>query len=336
MTEREHELARFLEGTGWGGAAVCKLAGDVSHRRYFRLTRPEGSRCVLMDAPAATCGSLEPFVRLTRHLRGIGLSAPEILDGDDEAGFLLLEDLGDDLFARIMARQPDLEQEIYRASVEVLVEMQHARPPRGIPDYSPKVQADLATLSFEWYARYGGIEPIAHDLIEEFRELVGAMIVELGACDTFQHRDYHAENLLWLPGRKGTRRVGVLDYQTASMGRPAYDLVSILEDARRDVSTDLQAMLLDYYCELTNLHLNDLMHEYSVCGAQRNLRIIGLFARLAVRDGNPRYLKFVPRVWNHLKQDLAHPSVARLASLVCRYMHPPTPDILAKLQETRT
>jgi aminoglycoside/choline kinase family phosphotransferase len=200
-----------------------------------------------------------------------------------------------------------------------------------LPPYDDAVLAREAALVRQWWMPAAGAEPSA-DLAAEFDALVAESTVAVAPCrDVLVLRDYHAENLIWLPERIGAARVGLLDYQDALAGHAAYDLVSLLEDARRDTSPDLrEAMIRRYLDRHPGLHGAAFRAAYAALGAQRNLKIVGIFARLAIRDGKPRYLSLIPRVWGHLQSDLAHPALAPLRDWVARHVPPPDPAALAR------
>lgn len=332
MPDRKTLTNQFLAQSGWGSATQIHLAGDASNRSYLRLTRSDtGETAVLMDAPPTTGEDIRPFVAITSHLMGLDLSPPRILAQDEQHGFLLIEDLGDALFARLINDDPDMEPILYRAAVDVLIQLHQHPAPDGLLDYSPTVMAEYIGPVFEWY------HPTAPDE-------AAAIIAELEAvltayCNTppvMALRDYHAENLLWLPDRVGTKRVGLLDYQDAVIAQPAYDLVSLLEDARRDVPTNIQTEMIDRYINATGTDPQTFHAAYCAQGAQRNLRILGIFARLCVVAGKPDYIDLIPRVWGHLKRDLSHPALASLNRLVFAALPEPTTDVLQRLKNKCT
>ncbi|MEI4260731.1 aminoglycoside phosphotransferase family protein [Roseovarius sp. D0-M9] len=327
MTDRDILAARFLDGTDWRGADLSPLAGDASNRRYMRLSRADGS-AVLMDAPPERGEDVRPFAAIARHLSGMGLSAPQILAEDSAQGFLLLEDLGDDLFARVIPSAPASEAELYTAATDVLVHL-HAQPlPPGLQAYDPALMADMSALAFEWYANDNSSvgRAAAHGAI------LAALTQHASDDSVLIQRDYHAENLLWLPDRLGIARVGLLDFQDAMRGHPAYDLVSLLQDARRDVPEDIERAMVEHYVSRANVDAAAFDAAYHVLGAQRNLRIIGVFARLCLRDGKAHYIDLIPRVWALLERDLAHPALAHLAPLVLGVLPTPTPEFLKDLK----
>ena len=330
---RQRFMQDFLEQAGWQHAVSSPLAGDASPRCYRRLVDPaSGASRVLMDAPPDMCGPLEPFLRATGFLAGAGCCPPHIHAIDTDHGFLLLEDLGDDLVATVLGNRPELEVPIYSTAIDLLLHLRGRAPGSGFPEYSAQLQSELAGLAIEWYwAGVTGEEP-EPGFIEAFRTIIRDLVSGLDGEPVFVHRDYHAENLVWLPDRRGIRRLGVLDYQDGSTGHPAYDLVSILEDARRDIPEELQLEMMARYARISGQREDDLRYAMAVCGAQRNLRIVGIFARLAIRDGKPRYLDHLPRVWRYLSANLSHPALARLSAFVGEHLPPPGREVLAGLR----
>lgn len=297
----------FLAAAGWGAAARRPLAGDASARRYERLTRPDGARAILMILPEGEGPGA--FPRIARHLAARGLSAPAILAEAD--GFLLLEDLGDDLLARRIAAAPEEEASLYAAAVDLLPRLQAAPAPEGLTRLDPPRLGALTAPLFEWYAPDAAgdaarVAGVVADLAE--RLLPGPLV--------FAHRDYHAENLLWLPDRAGDARVGLLDFQDAVLAHPAYDLVSLLRDARRYVSAPVQAAMMRRAAGALGAGQAEFAAAAALLAVQRNLRILGIFARLAAQDGKRGYLALMPRVWGYLQGDLAHPALAPLVAVL--------------------
>lgn len=310
----------FLQRAGWAEAHRAVLAGDASNRRYDRLTDPRsGARAVLMDAPADKGEDVRPFIAIARHLLDLGFSAPRILSEDTANGFLLLEDLGDDLYARLIERAPAQETPLYQAAVDLLAELHQSPAPTRLAPYDATTMADLGALPFDWYVSQKNPQARA-----EMQETLKALLNRFsGDTPVMVLRDFHAENLLWLPARTGAARVGLLDFQDARAGHAAYDLVSLLEDARRDVPPDLQEAMLARYIRATKSPEADFRAAYACLGAQRNLRILGVFARLCVRDGKQGYVDLIPRVWAHLMNDLSHPELSSLREQVRRHLPPP-------------
>lgn len=331
MTARPDRKAlsqHFLDHAGWGNVARHFLAGDASDRSYDRLRRGAQS-AVLMDAPPGKGDDPADFIRIAEHLRRIGLSAPAILAQDLAQGFLLIEDLGDDLFARLVEADPGREAALYAAATDALVHLQAHSAPPGLPDLSAADWANAACFALDWYAFAAtGQRP---DPAAFQDALTAAMRAHADGPRVLILRDFHAENLLWLPDRDGVARVGLLDFQLAQMGQPGYDLVSLLQDARREVSTATEAEMIARFAAARGLAAQDFAAAYAVLGAQRALRILGIFARLCLVAGKARYVAMIPRVWGHLRRNLDHPALAGLAR-VCKDILPePTPEILERI-----
>jgi aminoglycoside/choline kinase family phosphotransferase len=330
---RAEETAGFLAAVGWGGATRAPLAGDASARRYERL-RHGARRAVLMDVPPESGLTVGPFLAVDAWLRAAGLSAPAVLAADEPRGLVLLEDLGDDLFARLCAACPEREGGLYAAAVDLLADLQRLPPPSGAwtpPPYDLAFLLREARLALEWYLPAATGAPASADLAAEYEAVAAAALLPFAAPAVAVYRDFHAENLVWLPGRAGHARVGLLDFQDMLVGHPAYDLVSLLEDARRDVAPALRGAMLARYRERSGADPEALDHAAHALSAQRNLKIVGLFTRLARRDGKPRYLGYLPRVWGYLLEDLRHPALAPLAALIARHLPPPEPTLIARI-----
>ena len=320
MSERGGEIRDFLDRHGFVGAKRSPLAGDASVRRYERLS---GGPCpaVLMDAPPEVI-DVRPFLAVAGWLREAGRSAPEVLAADPAAGLILLEDLGDDLFSRVLTQGGD-ERLLYQTAVDLLVVLHRAPPPPSLPRYDDAWLLREAELLVEWYAPdLGAIAEADYRAI--WRDLLPAA---RAGGDGFVYVDYHADNLLWLPARNGLARVGLLDFQDARLGPPAYDLASLLEDARRDVAPGLaSAMVERYLAARPELDADAFRASYALLAAQRNAKILGLFSRLAQRDGKPYYLELQPRVRAHLRRDLSHPLLTPLRRWFARH-----PQLMAAL-----
>jgi aminoglycoside/choline kinase family phosphotransferase len=318
MPDRDAVIAAFAERAGWGEAERRPLAGDASNRRYLRLRRG-GETAVLMDAPPERGEDVRPFLRIARHLSALDLSAPAILASDEAAGLLLLEDLGDGVFARLAESDPEIETPLYLTAAGALAVLHRAPPPPGLTRFTPEVMADLACLVFDWYAP--GTPPEAvEDMAARLRDTLAKTAPEPTVLSL---RDFHAENLLWLPDRTGPARVGLLDFQDAVVAHPAYDVVSLLNDARRDVSEETHAATIRHFLDLTGHAEAPFAAAAAALSVQRNLRILGVFARLAGRDGKTGYLRFIPRVWRLLLRDLEHPALAKVREKALRLLPPP-------------
>lgn len=321
--ERRALSEAFVARAGWGDAERRFLAGDASDRSYDRLTRGAAS-VVLMDAPPGKGDDPAVFAAMAGHLARLGLSPPRVLATDYENGFLLLEDLGDGLFARILEREPAREAELYAAAVDVLVTVQSAPAPAGLADLSAEDWARAAEFAFTWYKR-----AVTGDGSGDLSVLARLMRDHADGRRVLILRDYHAENLLWLPEREGVARVGLLDFQLGQMGQAGYDLVSLLQDARRDVSEATEAAMMARFVAATGARGFDA--AYAVLGAQRALRILGIFARLCLVAGKAGYVALIPRVWGQLQRNLAHPALEPLRA-VCAALPEPTVENLQRIR----
>ena len=301
--------AAFLARHGWGGAEIMPLAGDASFRRYFRVRAGERA-AVLMDAPPAH-EDARPFLAIAAHLHGIGLSAPEIFASEPEVGLVLLEDFGDDQLTPLLARQPELEGALYATAIDILAQVQRHPPPPGVPPFDLERLRREVLAFHDWYLPALGLAPDPGGFLDAWN---GVFAYALGLPRVLVLLDYHADNLMWLPDRAGVRALGLLDFQDAVVGLPAYDLVSLLQDARRDVAPDLEAAMMQRFMAATGATDPERFHaSYQVLGAQRNTKILGYFVRLWKRDGKPGYRQFMPRVWAHLERNLAHPALLPVA-----------------------
>ena len=325
MTGRDAQIAAFLESAGWAGAVRENLAADASFRSYDRI-RLGARRAVLMNAPPEH-EDITPFIDLARHLRGLGYSAPEPIEADVEAGLLLLEDLGDDTFTRLLAGDAN-ERSLYVLATDLLIDL-HRRPPAqalydALPPYSDRMFLDEAALLVDWYipAALGAAlaDNARSDYIAAWR---AALPLARAVPETLVLRDYHVDNLMRIEGRDGIAACGLLDFQDAVAGPASYDFVSLVEDARRDVPAKLAGELRRRYLDaLPHVDEEDFDRSRAILGAQRHCKVIGIFTRLCVRDGKPGYLGHIPRVWRQLESALAHPALAGIAAWLDAHVPP--------------
>jgi len=349
-------MRELLTSNGMESEA-CRLSylqGDASVRRYARLAR-QGDGAILMDwarqpdGPAIRNGlpysriahlaeDVRPFVAVAAALRAAGLSVPQIYAQDLGQGFLLIEDLSDRVFAVEVRTGASDQAQLWRAATEALAALSAVAPPptlpvgdgsmHRLPAYDHGAMSIEVELLLDWYlpALHGSAVP--DDARADFLSLWSTVFDRLAVMPAgWVLRDYHSPNLLWLPEREGIARVGVIDFQDAMRGPPAYDLVSLLQDARVDVSPELEAAVFDHYCAAvtarqTGFDRDAFAFAYAALGAQRNTKILGIFARLAKRDGKPAYLRHIPRLWRYLEHDLEHPELAGLKCWYDRYFAP--------------
>ena len=355
-SDREDQKAAFLCAHGLGDARRQALAGDASTRSYERLTRPDGGRLVFMDQPAvlesAVCppdatpterialgynasarlaaGSIAAFVATAAYLRDHGLSAPRVEAFDIEAGLAVIEDLGDGLFAQLIA-DGQAETPLYEAAVDVQVRLHAAPPPAVLAAEGvawPLLTYDtlafkVATDTFlDWWPKLMDMAPFSPETVAEWDALWAPVWVrgEAGAS-VFTHRDFHAQNLLWLPERTGIARVGLLDFQDALRAHPAWDLTHLLQDARRDVSVETETAMLDrYLAARPGLDRETFLRDYRALAASNAARILGrVFARQTLL-GRPQYRAFMPRTWRYLERNLQDPALVGLKAWFDRHV----------------
>jgi aminoglycoside/choline kinase family phosphotransferase len=297
----------FLARHGWGRARIVPLAGDASFRRYFRVHADDGSTAVLMDAPPEKEDS-RPFLAIGKQLHEMGFSAPQALAIELDIGLVLLEDFGDDRVGPVLARDPARERGVYETAVDILAAL-HAFPAGDVPPYAEPELRREARLFPDWYlpamniTEAAGYDAAWAPLWDKVRAEPPVLVL----------RDYHADNLMIID-RPGLRGLGLLDYQDALAGHPAYDLASLLQDIRRIVSPELEAAMIDrYIAARPGVDGTAFRTAYAVLAAQRNIKILGVFTRLYVRDGKVSYPAFHPRLWEMVTRNLAHPALAPVA-----------------------
>lgn len=296
----------FLANAGWQGATIDPLPGDASFRRYFRIAHAQRGPAMLMHAPPPH-EDPRPFLRAGRWLTENAMRAPVIHAEDATSGFVLLEDFGNVRMREYLDDHPQDEDAVYQAAIAALAKL-HQLPAGPFPEYSLAEYQRETGLFTEWFCPAQGLSVD----VEGWKTAWDAVLVPLmprQSPGVTVLRDYHAENVMLL-GRVDQQ--GLLDFQDALVGHPAYDLVSLLQDARRDVSPELEARVLASYCAMTGAGA-DFTADYARLGAQRNAKIVGIFVRLWQRDGKPRYLDYIPRVWALMERDLAHPALEPVA-----------------------
>lgn len=290
---------QFLSNIGWDGANIEALAGDASFRRYFRVKKGD-RHAMLMDAPPPH-EDPKPFIDVAQYLIHAGFRAPEIYGADLEHGLVLIEDFGNQRMREYLDQVPEDEDAIYKQAIDIIIDLADAIPADNDP-YDEAVYLREANLLPEWYLP---AVDIATDPTEYISLWQSALQPIYSAKKVTVLRDYHAENIMLL----SDGNMGIIDFQDALVGHQAYDLVSLLQDARRDVSANLEQKMLHYYCEKADV-ADDFLTHYAILGAQRNAKIIGIFARLCFRDGKAKYLDYLPRMWGLLERDLEHPALS--------------------------
>lgn len=355
-SDRDALIEAFLADAGLTEAGREPLPADASTRRYVRLRPADGPAIMLMDQPpqleTAPCpptatpeerlalgfnaayrvaaGRIEAFVAVAGWLNAAGLSAPRVLQADPAAGLALLEDLGDDLFAGLLAVGAD-EAPLYDAAIDALVTMQRQRPPEVLEadgarwpllTYDDLALKSAGDLLVDWLPRFAGLPEFAADAVAEWEAFWAPVRARGEATATvFCHRDYHAENLIWLPERQGAARVGLLDFQDAVRANRAWDLSMLLHDARRDVSPELRQRCLSRYLDaMPEVDRITLLQDFHTLGALNICRILGIFSRLVTRDGKPKYRAFMPRMWGYLDEALGEPELGPLRAWFARHV----------------
>jgi N-acetylmuramate 1-kinase len=309
MNELPHGLAEFVVRAGWADAAVTPLPGDASFRRYFRLSRANGQSAMLMHAPPPH-EDPAPFLHVAHWLNQHAVRAPTILAEEPQAGWVLTEDFGNDRMREWLDTHPAGERAAYEAAVETLAAL-HRLPAGPFPPYDMAVYQREVALLTEWWCPAHGLDVDADGYAAAWDEVLAPVMARQSPGVTVL-RDYHAENIMLLGGLPGAPQ-GLIDFQDALVGHRAYDLVSLLQDARRDVDVHLETAMLLHYAQCSGDADDEFLSDYATLGAQRNAKIVGIFTRLNARDGKPRYLGMIPRVWAALERDLAHPALAPVA-----------------------
>ncbi|MBL4615603.1 MAG: phosphotransferase [Magnetovibrio sp.] len=319
-------LDAFLRAAGWGNAHHAPMSADASFRRYIRLTQ-DGQQALVMDAPPSH-EDVRPFIMVDGHLRLLEFSAPQILAQDETNGFLLLEDFGNATFTNLLA-QGASETELYRLATDVLIAL-HAidtdtATPHWLAPYDDAKLRDEAALLLDWFMPAHGLE-VGTDVRAQYEKIWFDLFAQVHTGPrTLVLRDYHVDNLMRLENRQGIKACGLLDFQDALAGHPAYDLMSLLEDARRDISNDVQAAMKERYFDALNIFgtaRQDFERAYAILAAQRHAKVIGIFTRLDQRDDKPVYLKHIGRVWRLLDRALDHPDLCDLKSWVDTHIAP--------------
>ena len=323
MPDRAAAITAFLANSEWADWAQHPLAGDASARRYLRLSL--GSRtAILMDAPPENGEDTRPFVQIASLLERNGFAAPRILAHEPTQGLLLLSDLGTTDYAQWLRHSPADETTLYWSAADILLRLETVEPPAHLKRMTPAVGADMVRIVGTHYSHAP-----TDDLYDQLHDALATFAPE---PTVLALRDYHAENLIWRSGETGDKRVGLLDFQDAFIAPPGYDLASLLRDARRDVSPVVIEETITHFAARTQAK-GPFRTSLACLGVQRNLRILGVFARLATQMEKPGYLDFMPRVWGHILHDLQDPALAKLRQAVMDTVPAPTPETLAEIAQ---
>lgn len=304
MNDLPDGLRQFLAIADWTGASIDPIPGDASFRRYFRL-RDGDQKAILMHAPPPH-EDPRPFLDVAAWLTANGLRAPAIYAEDSAKGWVLLEDFGNDRMRDWLDAHPEDEDRAYATAIDTLAAL-HARSPGPFAAYDMAAYLREAEVFTEWYCPAVGLEVDGEGYRRAWERALAPLVERQGSGVTVL-RDYHAENIMLLPGGEQ----GLIDFQDALVGHRAYDLVSLLQDARRDVSREIEQRMLERYLAQADAGA-DFEADYALLGAQRNAKIVGVFTRLWKRDGKRAYLPLIPRVWTAMERDLAHPALAPVA-----------------------
>lgn len=306
MFQLNNQLAeQFLIANNYQNFKITKIAGDASFRSYYRINLQNQS-LILMYAPPSH-EDIEPFIKVARFLRDKNFLAPKIIAIDEQNGFLLLEDFGDISYTKYLQKNPDKELEIYKLACNELIKLHRFKIDSkviDVPKYNNAVLLREVMLFIDWYLPLNN-KSISLKQKHQFNNFWFEQFDQLSQnSNSFVLRDFHADNLM-IVNNDNKVKVGLLDFQDALIGSPSYDLVSLLEDARRDVSLKTQQDIIKFYLDNTNCDKDLFLREYSILSLQRNIKILGIFARLAIRDGKKQYLQLLPRVLNNVKNRLS-------------------------------
>jgi N-acetylmuramate 1-kinase len=314
----------FLKKNNINNPQIIKVAGDASARSYYRIIA-DGQNWILMFAPPGY-EEIVPFIAVDKILLENNISAPKIYAIDENEGFILLEDFGDDTYNKILAReqnnQVDLELELYKKACDCLIEVQKITIPQNLPIYDNDLLLREVSLLTDWYLKLKKLT-ISQQEIELFKTLWLELFNQISTENqALVLRDYHADNLMILPERNGYKQVGLLDFQDAVIGSKAYDLVSLLEDARRDLNEENRQKIFDYYLEKSGCDKVSFNRDYEILSLQRNIKIMGIFSRLSIRDNKNHYLSLLPRVLNFIKKRISsnNPTFLQIANLLEKFI----------------
>ena len=309
MQNRLNLISSFLEQNNIANTNITKIAGDASFRSYYRSISDNNESFIIMDAPPEF-EDIKPFCKIAEFLVQNNFSAPKIFATDLRNGFLLLEDFGDVSYGKILANLSDevlfkKENEIYTHAIDAILELHKLTTlPENIAIYNEELLMQEVMLLVDWYLPYVAKKPMDEIAIADFKKLWSELFAKISIPSKLVLRDYHADNLMLISNRNNYQKAGLLDFQDAVIGSAAYDVVSLLEDARRDVSKKTEEIMLQYYLDNANCSSENFIYDYRIFSLQRNIKIIGIFARLAFRDKKQHYLNLLPRVFGHVNNRL--------------------------------
>ena len=320
MDAREELLREFIKNNSISENDMQLIETDASFRKYYRINK---NNVLIMDAPNERGESVKSFQIIDKILSEMGISVPAIHCIDEKNGFILLEDLGDQVFSRIL--NSDNEYELYKNAIAVLAHIylesiKKKFDNKKIYSFSIDILIEEASLFYEWFLEKHCKISLVNEEKIEYQEIFKKIFYEIDfTSSSLVLRDYHVDNLILLKNRKGINQVGVIDFQDALIGSNAYDLVSLLEDVRRPIKTTLKEKLIEEYIDLTGYDLRRLLQEMRYFSIQRNLKIIGIFSRLKYRDGKPQYMELINNAWNFIYSHLEDPSFIELKTWIFEY-----------------
>jgi len=315
-SNRYNNSEKFLFRNGWGNADRKNIAGDASFRSYERLQKQKKT-AILMNAPP-TKENTYKFVLIAEHLKTLGYSVPEIIAKDQKEGFLLLEDLGENTYTKLINEGYD-EGYLYELATDVLISMHKLSVQKVVPkcvnEFSKKRIINEVQQIIDWYFPLKGISPPSEEQQNEFKKLWLDLIPLAWKVPTSLILfDYHVDNLLLIPKKTGISACGLLDFQDAVHGPITYDLASLLEDARRNVDLQVAEKMKDKYLKsFPKVDRESFNTSWSIMAAQRHTRVIGTFSRLKIRDKKPEYIQHIPRLWNYMEKCLTNPYLNKLS-----------------------
>lgn len=314
--ERQILKQNFLKENDLSSANIIDMQADASFRTYSRIVLKDKS-FILMDAPPDK-EKLFEFINISKYLCGNGFSAPEIFASDTKNGFLLLEDFGDESFTKVLNFRSKFnsqysEKDLYLEAIQILLELTKIPSLDSLPLYNDELLLNEVKLLIDWFMKFVVNIHLSDQAQQEYIDIWRELLKKINILPNVTVlRDYHADNLMWLPHNFGKKKIGLLDFQDAVIGSPLYDLVSLLEDIRRNISEDVIITGMKYYQESIHVSENEFLSAYYILAAQRNCKIIGIFSRLAFRDNKIKYLQFLPKTWQNLQRELEYPILSPL------------------------
>ena len=311
MVSRINQINNFLKNNQIETKNLIPIKNDASFRKYFRVDKK-----ILMDADPNLGEDVGSFININHVLREFKLNVPEIFTIDKENGFLLLEDLGENIFSQIL--NSENEEQLYKQAIEVLVEIYKKNLNKFsnfnfLEKYSVEILQDESQLFIEWYLKKYLKINITDTDIKNFKDIINKIFNNLDTkFEKLVLRDYHVDNLILQKSKLGLKQVGILDFQDAVLGSSSYDLISIIEDVRRPISKDLKNILIKYFIDSTGYDPNQLEKELAFYSVQRNLKILGIFSRLNLRDNKSKYMGYNDNAWKYIESNLNNPTMSDL------------------------